>query len=65
MLHGVARPVVIEVSGWEAGPARAGFRKGTLRLDRTDYGINTVIGPGPACNQVEITLSLEAGRVLP
>jgi len=65
-MHGVSRPVVIAVSGWgtgpgkEAGSARAGFSKGTLRLDKRDYGLTAMIGPQPVCDQVEITLSLEA-----
>jgi len=68
-LHGVARPVVIAVTGWGTGPgaqpgvALAGFRKGTVQLKRSDFGMKTMIGP--IGDDVDITLSLEAKKVPP
>jgi polyisoprenoid-binding protein YceI len=68
-IHGVARPVVIAVTGWGTGPGAkpgstiAGFRKGTLKLKRSDYGMKAMIGP--VGDEVDITLSLEADKVQP
>jgi polyisoprenoid-binding protein YceI len=68
-IHGVSRPVVIAVTGWGTGPgaqpgvALAGFRKGTVQLKRSDYGIKTMMGP--IGDEVDITLSLEAKKVPP
>jgi polyisoprenoid-binding protein YceI len=66
-MHGVARPVVIAVTGWGTAPGAnpgtfiAGFRKGTLQLKRSDFGMGAMIGA--VGNEVDITLSLEADKV--
>ena len=68
-MHGVAKPVVIAVTGWATGPGskpgslQAGFRKGTLTLKRSDYGITTLVGP--VGDEVDINLSVEANKVQP
>jgi len=68
-IHGVAKPVVIAVTGWATGPGskpgslQAGFRKGTLTLKRSDYGITTLMGP--VGDEVDISLSVEANKVQP
>ena len=68
-MHGVAKPVVIAVTGWATGAGskpgsfQAGFRKGTLQVKRSDYGINTLMGP--VGNEVDISLSVEANKVIP
>jgi polyisoprenoid-binding protein YceI len=68
-MHGVAKSVVIAVTGWGTGPggkpgsAIAGFRKGTLQLKRSDYGMTAMIGP--VGDEVDITLSMEAQKVQP
>jgi polyisoprenoid-binding protein YceI len=64
-MHGVTKQVVIAVTGWASGtgakgtPA-VGFRKGTLTLKRSDYGITTL--KGPVGDDVDITLSVEANK---
>ncbi len=64
-MHGVTKQVVIAVTGWASGtgskgtPA-AGFRRGTLTLKRSDYGITTL--NGPVGDEVNITLSVEANK---
>jgi len=68
-IHGETKPVVIAVSGWGTGPGMkpgskvAGFRKGTLTLKRSEYGITHLMGP--IGDEVEITLSVEANMVQP
>jgi polyisoprenoid-binding protein YceI len=68
-MHGETKPVVIAVSGWGTGPGMkpnttvAGFRKGSLTLKRSDYGITRLMGP--VGDEVEITLSVEANQVQP
>ncbi|MDR3671640.1 MAG: YceI family protein [Holophaga sp.] len=68
-MHGVARPVVIAVTGWGTAPGAkpgtfiAGFRKGTLQLKRSEFGMTTMVGP--VGNDVDITLSVEANKVQP
>ena len=68
-IHGVARPVVIAVTGFGTGPGAkpgtflAGFRKGTLQLNRSDYGMGAMVGP--VGNEVDITLSMEADKTQP
>lgn len=65
-IHGVSKPVTIAVSGFGSGAGakpgtfQVGFRKGTLQLKRSDYGITTLMGP--VGDQVDITLSLEANK---
>jgi len=65
-IHGVAKPVTIAVSGFGAGPGskpgsfQVGFRKGTLQIKRSEYGITTLMGP--VGDQVDIILSLEANK---
>jgi polyisoprenoid-binding protein YceI len=65
-MHGVAKPIVIAVTGWGTAPGMngailAGFRKGTVQLKRSDFGISSMIGP--VGNEVDITLSVEAKKV--
>jgi polyisoprenoid-binding protein YceI len=65
-MHGVTKPVVIAVTGWGTGQGmkpgsfQAGFRKGTLKLKRSDFGITKMVGP--IGDEVEITLSVEANK---
>jgi polyisoprenoid-binding protein YceI len=65
-IHGATRPVVIAVSRWATGPGMkpgttvAGFRKGTVTIKRSSFGmtyLSAVVG-----DDVDITLSVEADR---
>jgi polyisoprenoid-binding protein YceI len=68
-MHGVAKPIVIAVTGWGTAPGMkpgdvlAGFRKGTVQLKRSDYGMGYMLGP--VGDEVDITLSVEAKKVQP
>ena len=68
-IHGETKPVVIAVTGWSTGPGMkpgskaAGFRKGTLTLKRSEYGMSHLIGP--IGDEVDINLSVEANKVQP
>lgn len=63
-LHGVTRPIIIEVEKIGGGPDpwggnRVGFH-GTTRLSLSEFGINYNLGP--ASREVELTLSVEGVR---
>jgi len=66
-MHGVSKPILIAVKGWATGAGmkpgsfQAGFRKGTLTLNRSDFGISAMMGP--IGKEVDITLSVEANKV--
>lgn len=66
-IHGHTEPVVIAVSRWGTGPGAkpgdkvAGFRKGTVTIKRSTFGI--AIMPAIVGDEVEITLSVEAHQV--
>ena len=67
-MHGVAKTIVIPMSnlgtspGMKPGTVVAGF-EGALKLNRSDYGIKTYLGP--VGDEVEISLNVEAGKVDP
>jgi polyisoprenoid-binding protein YceI len=68
-IHGKTEPVVIAVSGWRTGSGAkpgvmlAGFRKGTLTIKRSTFGMDYLLGV--AGDEVDITLSVEAARTQP
>lgn len=68
-IHGKTEPVEIAVTGWRTGPGAkpgvmlAGFRKGTLTIKRSAFGMNYLMAV--AGDEVDITLSVEAAKVLP
>jgi polyisoprenoid-binding protein YceI len=68
-IHGKTEHEVIAVTGWATGPGAkpgvrlAGFRKGTLTIKRSTFGMNYLMGV--AGDEVDITLAVEASRVQP
>jgi polyisoprenoid-binding protein YceI len=65
-MHGVSKTIDIPISNNGTTPGMtpntivAGF-EGSLKIKRSDYGIKTFLGP--VGDEVEITLSVEAGKI--
>lgn len=68
-LRGVTRRITFPITnagtqpGMQPGSVVAGFIDGALKIKRQDFGI--VYGPGVLGDEVDISLNIEAGKVVP
>lgn len=64
-LHGVTKPITVEMKLWPAKDTRQGYKSGfetTFTIKRTDFSMDTYVANGALGDDVTITVAVEGVR---